>query len=353
MDDVGLLMEMGFSETRAKKGLAKTGYRGIQSAMDWILAHSEDPDIDEPLTEEAGHVLGGGSTDKPKETEQDSENHLAQSVGNEPDVIPENAANIENSQQTVEFTRCLDCGKLLQTDEDLTIHASRTNHVNYEKTLDAPKEMTPEEKKEQAERVQSLLKQRRLEREEKERKEQILKEKKRRAEGKDIALMKQSIQEKEMIKLAEQRRKDKLEDKLARQRVLDNIKRDRLEKEEANRRAKGLPPLDEPANINSSNATPVQPSAPVKTPAAPPKDLDECKLMLRLSNGTNLKASFNSKETLAAVRVYVMVNCEQVGDAPLSFATAYPKKKYTEEDMQLPLSELGLVPSAVLNVTVG
>lgn len=45
------------------------------------------------------------------------------------------------------------CGKLLQTDDDLNIHASRTKHVNYEKTMEKIKEMTPEEKKEQMERL--------------------------------------------------------------------------------------------------------------------------------------------------------------------------------------------------------
>lgn len=350
LDDVGILMEMGFSETRAQKGLAKTGYQGIQQAMDWILAHSEDPDIDEPYTEAAGYVLGAGSNDKNNESEPGSENSLSQST--EPDVIPENAPGIEDAEGKVELTRCLDCGKLLQTDDDLNLHASRTKHVNYEKTMEKIKEMTPEEKKEQMERLQSLLKQKRIEREEKERKDHIQKEKKRRADGKDIALLKQMMQEKEMLKLAEQRKKDRLEDKLARQRVLENIKRDRLEKEEANRRAKGLSPSDESVAVNS-NATTAQQPAATRTVSASPKDNTECKLMLRLSNGINLKATFSSKETLAAVRVYVMVNCKQVGDAPLGFSTAYPKRKYTEEDMQLPLNELGLVPTAVLNITVG
>ncbi|BDD63817.1 hypothetical protein MAP00_008675 [Monascus purpureus] len=43
------LLGMGFPEKRIEKALHATGNSDAESAMNWLLAHMEDPDIDEPL----------------------------------------------------------------------------------------------------------------------------------------------------------------------------------------------------------------------------------------------------------------------------------------------------------------
>ena len=47
------LKEMGFSEEKAKKALMMTGWKGVEPAMEWILAH---PDDDGTLDEEVCNV---------------------------------------------------------------------------------------------------------------------------------------------------------------------------------------------------------------------------------------------------------------------------------------------------------
>lgn len=49
---VGNLVQMGFPEPRCVKALYNTGNKSLDDAMNWIFAHMEDPDIDEPLKEE-------------------------------------------------------------------------------------------------------------------------------------------------------------------------------------------------------------------------------------------------------------------------------------------------------------
>jgi len=43
------LLDMGFPEARAIRGLHATGGSNVDAAMNWIFEHSEDPDIDQPL----------------------------------------------------------------------------------------------------------------------------------------------------------------------------------------------------------------------------------------------------------------------------------------------------------------
>nr|ACQ59025.1 SAPK substrate protein 1 [Anoplopoma fimbria] len=65
------LLEMGFERNRAEKAVAHTGNQGIEQAMDWLMEHENDPDIDEPYVPPVGNVLGG-EADSQSTTEQPS-----------------------------------------------------------------------------------------------------------------------------------------------------------------------------------------------------------------------------------------------------------------------------------------
>lgn len=84
-------------------------------------------------------------------------------------------------------------------------------------------------------------------------------------------------------------------------------------------------------------------------PSKPSKSYANTKIQIRLQNGDTLVETFDIKEQLSAVRLFVQI--KKGLDEPFLFMTNFPKKIYTDEDYEKPLEALGLVPSAVLIVT--
>lgn len=62
---------------------------------------------------------------------------------------------------------------------------------------------------------------------------------------------------------------------------------------------------------------------------------------VRLLDGTSLTHTFKAKEQLAAVRLYVELNRQDGGEDPFHLLTSFPRRVFTEDDMEKPLQELG------------
>ncbi|UYV64705.1 UBXN1 [Cordylochernes scorpioides] len=141
------------------------------------------------------------------------------------------------------------------------------------------------------------------------------------------------MEEQEMRRIMEQKRREKLEDKMARQRVLEDIQRDRLARQE---KFGGAPAAAAPA------PTPVVETAPQPESSTSSKKYEECKIQ-------TLVQTFSPQEELAAVRLYVQLHRTD-GSESFGLMTTYPRRVFTDEDMNTPLQALGLVPSAVIFV---
>ena len=141
----------------------------------------------------------------------------------------------------------------------------------------------------------------------------------------------------------EQRKREKQEEKAARERVKAQIEADK-----AARRAKA-------GGIEQTQPiTPPIVSPPVQQVAAtPPKDYKETRIQIRLPNGKTLIETFNKQEQLAAVRLFVQLKQGEspAGVSPFSMMTSFPRKVFNDEDFEKSLEELQLVPSATIMVT--
>ncbi|XP_035768771.1 UBX domain-containing protein 1 [Neolamprologus brichardi] len=251
------LLEMGFDRNRAEKAVANTGNQGIEQAMDWLMEHENDPDIDEPYVPPAGNVLGG-----------------------EPQSLPSTADSSEGQEGQESF------------------EGIAGGDIGYIETEDGVKRpMTEEEKNEQVKR----------------------------SEDTQIIVL--------LIFITN------------RQRVKEKIARDR---EERAQKFGGIAP-----SSTAASSQPGQPSPSSPTSQGPPptkKEYDESRIQVRLLDGSTITTVFKAQEPLAAVRVYVQMNGNTPEGQDFTLLSPYPRHVYTELDMEKPLKELGLVPSAVLVV---
>ncbi|KAM3866499.1 UBX domain-containing protein 1 [Diretmus argenteus] len=299
------LLEMGFERNRAEKAVANTGNQGIERAMDWLMEHEGDPDIDEPYVPPVGNTLGAGDS--------------------QPSPAQPTVADTAEGKDSTEGG-----------DMDLDALGG-----------DPKQPMTEEEKREQVKRLEELMRVKQAERRERERAEEVEREKQRRKQGQELLQIRQKLQDDEMKKLADHRRKEKMEDKMAKQRVKEKIARDREER--AQKFGGGGP-----SSMAAPPPPPAEPSPSSPTSQGPPptkKEYDECRIQVRMLDGSVLTAVFKAQEPLAAVRVYVQMNGNTPEGQDFTLLSPYPRHEYSELDMEKPLKELGLVPAAVLVVT--
>ncbi|EFP13198.1 CRE-UBXN-1 protein [Caenorhabditis remanei] len=298
------LIDMGFPAEKAEA--AAGNGRNLDQALDWIEKDGAGVPMEDQTapTEMAatGEASTGGSADVPM------------------------AAN---------SFKCDDCGKLLANEDAVMFHASKTKHENFSESSEQIKPLTPEEKAAQMQLIRDKIKIHMEKKSKQEAEEAREKERKRREDGKAMVAHKEAVRDREIREAAQQRRREKTEDEIARQRVLEQIKAD---KEARKAKASGVP-------VPEQKAPPT--TAPVVV--APPKDYSQTTLQFRLIDGQTVRQQFQANEPLAMVRAWIETN--HANGVPFSLMTPFPRKVFTEDDMGTPLKALNLVPSAniVLN----
>lgn len=202
------------------------------------------------------------------------------------------------------------------------------------------KAKTPEEIEAEKKKLEELIKIRRREREEREKQDEIEREKARRGTGREITKLREMVERKEQLQLIEQRKKDKQEDQAYLKRLREQIAADRAAQKER---------FANPSQNSPQKEEPPKPSVPITLPKT---ESNTCKLAIRLPDGSSLQQEFKSRESLAAVKLFVQLNRKDMpNDAPdsgnIQFKIA-PATVFTDEDMDRPLVDLGLCPSSRL-----
>ncbi|KYN06506.1 PREDICTED: UBX domain-containing protein 1 [Cyphomyrmex costatus] len=317
---IDILVDMGFSMSKAEKALEITGNKGVEPAMEWLLAHSDEVELGVP-----GPAVGESAPTLSTDTQDNVAGASSQPV---------------STTESAKSMKCDVCGKLFKSNLEVEFHATKSGHDRFSESTEEKKPLTEEEKREQLKMLEEKLRQKRKEREEQEKINAFEREKNRIRSGKEMSEARKKLEELEMQKLLEQRKREKAEEKEARQRV-----RAQIEADKAARRAKAAAESNQTINTTSVSLS----ATPSSTSTHHRKDYTETRLQLRLTNGQTLTQSFGSKEQLSAVRLFIEMNRTD-DNGPFQLMTTFPKKVFTDEDYDTPLDVLGLVPSAVVIV---
>lgn len=193
------------------------------------------------------------------------------------------------------------------------------------------KPLTEEEKAKKKEDLKNLLDKRRAERLIKEKEEAKEREAARREMGKSLATAKVQQQEKEMKQILDKKLKEKQEDRLAKQRVREQIALDKAERA-ARKQNVASQPIQTPAPVVSSS---------VKSPTEAPTT---CKLAIRLLDGSVQRLEFTPSHLLRDVRE-PLKNVSPNLEGNFRFQLSYPSKLYSDDDETKSLLDLGLCPT--------
>jgi len=188
-EDVTSLTEsMGFSLIRAQKGLLN-GNGTVEGAVEWLLDHQEDDDIDTPI-----------------------------------ERVPKKSGAVAISY------KCVATGKIFANMADLELHANRTGHSDFEETTESKKPLSLEEKAAKILEIKSLLKAKRAERELVEKAEDVDREKQRRFMGQEMSKTREQMEIEERKRMAQLHKREKENAIKERARIRAELEKDKRER---------------------------------------------------------------------------------------------------------------------------
>jgi hypothetical protein len=184
-----LTEQMGFSLLRAQKGLLYAPFTTVESAVEWLMQHQDDDDIDFPI----------------------------------PDKI-----------EKAQSYKCNECGKVLSNMANLEMHANKTGHSDFEESTLLVQPLSEEEKVAKIAEIKELLKKKRGEREELEKVDSVDQEIKRRSMGKEMAKTKEQMDHESRKRDTVLRKREKDAFKKERSRIRAELEKDKLERQANN-----------------------------------------------------------------------------------------------------------------------
>lgn len=198
---------------------------------------------------------------------------------------------------------------------------------------------TEDEKREKMEKARKIIEERRIARIKEEQQQEREREIRRRKDGQEVLNFKKQQEDLEMKQLREERMRVKMEEKAARQRILDQIEQDKRD-----RAAK----FASPNSIDNSQQ--IQTTA---NPTPTAANSNQAKIQFKTPNGDCEIVNFDSDMVFADLFAFVKSDLLKGVSQDFVLATSFPRREFSEEDFTKTLRELNLTPSSVILIIFG
>ncbi|KAI0986281.1 hypothetical protein GJ496_008361 [Pomphorhynchus laevis] len=308
-ESIEIFKDMGFSEESVRAAIKDCGSTDIATVIDH-------------LEKAVSVTVEDNKSEKPNNQDVASTDQISDSSDSK-DLV-KNPLTEECQEDKVEdllVLRCEECNSLFSKSK-ASRHAELSGHCNFAQATDSEK----------LERIRMIRKKM----EDHRKNEGIEKEKKRRLEGRKMGTLRAEMKQLELKKIAEERAKEKKLEIIHRQRVKDQIKADRMRMK-----------LRHP-DLNSSSVTGEKQLNNNSSCSPSLLSTEDCKIMVRLGDGRCLANTFKRKQALSAVRLWIELNHPDGPTNSAQLVQGYPRKIYTEEEMQMSLEQLNIGSSHVL-----
>lgn len=194
---------------------------------------------------------------------------------------------------------------------------------------------------ERVDRAKELIEQKRQEKMKKEAEDERRREIERRNIGQGVQKLREQQKEMEMLEAKRELQKDKENDRIARQRVKEEIERDRAEKAlKFNKQKMERAQAEEEARKKKL----VEQQAALAEEQA--KRSDTARIQFRMADGSFLTQQFPATDSFRTVQQFIT---QHLG-SEVNLSTLFPRRTFTAEDEEKTLQELQLAPSAAILV---
>jgi len=331
MSDRETLLSFGFAPERVEWALKATNSAGLQPALDHLEQHQDDP---VPDLSTVSAAKSGAAATADAEDEDEEAIAIAASTGAEAKSI-----------------KCSQCGKIFKNTALANYHAEKSGHDQFEESTEEIKPLTEEERKQRLEELRERMGEKRAVKAKADAEENKKNEAIRRKAGKDAGAIREELRQKELIKEAEQVRRDKLMEQKAKAAVKAQIEADKKARAEKAAREKAIREGKVYEEAGSVSVPPPAAAAAMVSANAgmKGKDYPDTRLQIRLASGGNpYTTTLSSDARLSEVAEFVASQNLAFSAETVTLSMHFPRKTFTAADMRRSLRELGLTPSAVL-----
>ena len=340
---VSQLASMGFAEAHARQAVRALGDgASVDSAVDWMLAHLAEEEVEEKGTEKEAEPMETGDDEVAAEEAEEAEAppagpHTHQALC---DVCTERIVGVRY--------RCDQCSDydLCETHFRNQDHAKGMHTFTGHKTEFVPQDkapLTPEELAEKKQKLKERLERVRKEREAQEAQEKHAAELARIKNARESAAIRERLKEQAAEREAAKLRREKELEAKHRAKVKANIAKDKAERRAAAEARK---------RERDGVARPDAAAAPAAAAAKPATgstiaNATEATVQIRLKSGSRLVGHFSPDDTVATVAAWARAEAGLAVSPNLG--TSFPRKTFTEaEAASITLREADLVPRGAL-----